>query len=215
MILQDPTDAIALCSGDTIDIGERTLPMSMVFRYDTERWNLRAPVAAFFGTDDLETLHEDARWNPHHPGQALPNHAITKNSWEAGRQLRDAVAETAAPLLRSLTFDFLTTLVGPIRSVQPLPMLRVNFHGARAILRFHRDVEYGQSPSTINIWLPVTKVYGSNSLCLESRPGKSDFTPIELDYGQALMFYGTEIWHGTLDNISGGTRISLDFRFSL
>jgi hypothetical protein len=29
------------------------------------------------------------------------------------------------------------------------------------------------------------------------------------------MFYGTELLHGTLDNMSGGTRITYDFRFSL
>ncbi|GAA0707426.1 hypothetical protein GCM10009105_06220 [Dokdonella soli] len=68
---------------------------------------------------------------------------------------------------------------------------------------------------SVNIWLPVTKVYGSNSMYVESAPGLSDFKPVELEYDEAFMFYGTEIVHGALDNLSGGTRISYDFRFSL
>lgn len=199
----------------TVAVAGRDLPLTFVFDYDTTRWDLRAIVADHFGTDALETLHLDSRWNPHDPGLALPSHVVTRNSWDASKALRTAVAERSAPVLKSLIYDRVAQFVGPIRSHQDQAMLRVNFHGARAILRFHRDREYGQNPNTINIWLPVTAVHGSNSMYVESAPGLSDFVPVELEYGQALLFYGTEILHGTLDNVSGGTRISYDFRFSL
>ncbi|HWT13200.1 MAG TPA: StrG-like protein [Allosphingosinicella sp.] len=202
-------------SEETVDVAGRVLPMSSVFAYDTGRWDLRALVSEFFGTDDLENLHRDPRWNPHNPGLTLPSHVITRNSWDAGKALRDAVAERSAPLLKSLIFDHIADFAGAITSCQEVAMMRVNFHGSRAILRFHKDQEYGQRPNTINVWLPVTKVYGSNSMYVESYPGLSDFTPVELEYGQALIFYGTDLLHGTLDNVSGGTRITYDFRFSI
>lgn len=207
--------ALMPSSDATIDVGGRVLPMSSVFAYDVERWPLRPIVAAFFDTDALETLHDDPRWNPHATDLALPSHLVSKNSWAVSKVLRDAVVDAATPVLHALTASRIAEIAGPIRSIQPVPMMRVNFHGSRAILRFHRDVEYGQQPRTINIWLPITRVFGSNSMYVESRPGESDYRPVDLDYGQALMFYGTELSHGTLDNLSGGTRISFDFRFSV
>lgn len=202
-------------SQETVEVAGLSLPNSLVFRYDTERWNFRSIVGEYFGTDDLENLHGDPKWNPPKAGLSMPNHVITKNSWNVSKDLRSAVIDRSAPLLKSLIYDLVSTFVGPIRSHQELAMMRVNFHGSRAILRFHKDQEYGQKPNSINIWLPVTKVYGTNSMYLESSPGLSDFTPVELDYGQALMFYGTDLLHGTLDNLSGGTRITYDFRFSI
>lgn len=202
-------------SEETIAVAGHDLPLSSIFAYDSELWNLRAIVSEFFGTDALESLHCDPRWNPRDEGLSLPHHFITRNSWDAGKALREAVIERSMPIIKSLVFDHIASFVGPIRSCQPLAMMRVNFHGSRAILRFHRDQEYGQQPNTINVWLPVTRVYGGNSMYVESAPGLSDFKPVELEYGEALMFYGTEMVHGTLDNLSGGTRISYDFRFSL
>ena len=200
---------------EAIEVAGKLLPRSFVFEYDTRRWDPRALVSEFFGTDDLENLHLDPRWNPHQPDLILPSYVVTRNSWDVGKAMRDAVASRSAPVLKSLIHDRIAEFVGDVRSHQELAMMRINFHGARSILRFHSDREYGQRPGTINIWLPVTSVYGSNSMYVESAPGLSDFAPVELEYGQALMFYGTEMLHGTLDNVSGGTRISYDFRISV
>jgi hypothetical protein len=199
----------------TARVAERELPLSSIFAYDTSRWDLRAIVAEFFGTDALEALHLDPRWNPQDAGLKLPHHFVTRNSWEVSKALRESVIERSMPVIQSLVFDHIAAFAGPIRSCQPLAMMRVNFHGSRAILRFHRDAEYGQRTNVMNVWLPVTRVYGGNSMYVESAPGLSDFKPLELEYGEAFMFYGTEMLHGTLDNLSGGTRISYDFRFSL
>lgn len=206
---------VRFCSPATVEVAGRALPLSSIFAYDTARWDLRSIVADFFGTDALETLHLDPRWNPRDADLALPHHFVTRNSWDVSKALREAVTERSMALIHSLVFDHIAGFVGPIRSLQPEAMMRVNFHGSRAILRFHRDEEYGQRPNLVNIWLPVTRTHGSNSMYVESAPGLSDFKPVELEYGEGFMFYGTEMVHGTLDNLSGGTRISYDFRFSL
>ncbi|WP_205412609.1 hypothetical protein [Janthinobacterium lividum] len=201
-------------SEEMIEVAGCAVPLSSIFAYDVARWNLRALVEEFFDTDALETLHLDSRWNPQDSGHKLPNHFVTRNCWNVSKALREAVIDHSMPIIQSLVFDHIAAFAGPIRSCQPEAMMRVNFHGSRAILRFHRDVEYGQRPNVVNIWLPVTRVFGSNSMYVESAPGLCDFKPVELEYGEAFMFYGTEMVHGTLDNQSGGTRISYDFRFS-
>ena len=51
------------------------------------------------------------------------------------------------------------------------------------------------SPFTLTLTLtltqvPLTHVYGSNSLWVESAPGLADFQPVEACCGQVLHFYG-------------------------
>jgi hypothetical protein len=38
--------------------------------------------------------------------------------------------------------------------------------------------------SEINFWVPLTRVWGANSLQAESQPGRGDFHPFEMDYGE-------------------------------
>ena len=38
----------------------------------------------------------------------------------------------------------------------------------------------GYQNAEINYWIPLTNVYGGNTLWLESRPGKGDFAPVIL-----------------------------------
>ena len=66
--------------------------------------------------------------------------------------------------------------------------------------------------SEINVWLPLTRVYGANTLWAESVPGKGDFRPFDLAYGQAAVFYGNRCRHYTMANTTPTTRVSVDFR---
>jgi hypothetical protein len=79
---------------------------------------------------------------------------------------------------------------------------------------FHRDADYGVPPNAVNLWLPVTKVFGANSLWIGGRDQRGqDATPIDLEIGQALFFNGSQRWHGSVWNTTGHTRVSFDWRF--
>lgn len=52
----------------------------------------------------------------------------------------------------------------------------------------HCDADYHHPPAEVNWWIPLTPVHGSNSLVTESRPGRGDFNPVEMKYGQALRW---------------------------
>ena len=64
----------------------------------------------------------------------------------------------------------------------------------------------------MNIWVPLTKVWGDNSLWVESEIGAKDFTPITMRPGQALIFDGVNLGHGSKINTTISSRISFDFR---
>ena len=42
--------------------------------------------------------------------------------------------------------------------------------------------------------------------------GVGDFEPVELAYGQALRFWGNQVRHHTVPNVTDATRVSLDLR---
>ncbi len=50
---------------------------------------------------------------------------------------------------------------------------------------------------------------------VESEYGLRDFRPVEIRYGYALVFDGGALEHGTVDNETDSTLVSLDFRFSI
>lgn len=76
----------------------------------------------------------------------------------------------------------------------------------------HADSDYHHPPAEVNWWLPLTPVWGANTLHIESEPGKGDFTPAQLDYGQVLRFYGNLCQHHTVANTTERTRVSFDLR---
>ena len=76
----------------------------------------------------------------------------------------------------------------------------------------HCDADYFHQPHEINYWLPCTPTFGSNTLHVESAPGRADYRPMELQVGELLRFFGHQCDHFSLPNESGVTRLSLDFR---
>lgn len=79
----------------------------------------------------------------------------------------------------------------------------------------HCDITYGFSQATLNVWLPLTTVSGTNSLVVESACGLEDWHALNGDYGTAWLFHGALSNHFTPANTTATTRISIDFRVIL
>ena len=79
----------------------------------------------------------------------------------------------------------------------------------------HRDYDYFHQPAELNIWVPLTRVFGTNTLYSESVPKLGDFHPFELERGQAVLFWGNQCQHYTVANDSNWTRVSFDIRVVL
>jgi hypothetical protein len=76
----------------------------------------------------------------------------------------------------------------------------------------HADVAYGHHPCSINFYIPLTPIYGTASLFLESQPGVEDWHPIIANYGTVKQFNGGSCLHFTPRNTTSLTRVSLDVR---
>jgi len=113
---------------------------------------------------------------------------------------------------RAFVRAVIVPLVGERVACQCPPTLRFQLPSGRALGHRHRDDQYeGHQQCEINFWLPLTRTYATNTLHVETAPGRGDFSPVELSPGQCLRFNGSECEHFTLPNLTADTRIFLDF----
>tara|TARA_R110000824_G_scaffold161868_1_gene337376 strand:- start:201 stop:890 length:690 start_codon:yes stop_codon:yes gene_type:complete len=79
---------------------------------------------------------------------------------------------------------------------------------------FHRDSDegYNHPISEINIYLPLTRAHGTNTIWSESETDKEDFSPMEAEVGEYYIWKGSKLSHGNKLNDTEETRVSFDFR---
>ncbi len=126
---------------------------------------------------------------------------------------------------------------------QSVPTFRFHFPNQKGYNwndRYHTDVMLGHPPYEINIWLPFTKTYQSNSMRITSYDDsmsilkscdydfeifaekvqydkefykilRNSSSPLEMEYGEYVMF-DPRCLHCTQHNITDDTRISMDIR---
>ena len=94
---------------------------------------------------------------------------------------------------------------------QSKPTLRIHIPENMAVGEFHRDRNYNHPIEEINFWVPITEAKNTNTIWIESDYDKKDFKPMNLDYGQYLIF-DSGLLHGNKLNSEKKTRVSFDFR---
>lgn len=95
---------------------------------------------------------------------------------------------------------------------QKWPTFRVMLPDNVAVGAFHNDAEFGHPDGEVNFIIPLTNSDKTASIWVESEEGKKDFKPIKLSVGWLARFNGNKLTHGNKVNITGRTRVSMDFR---
>ena len=96
---------------------------------------------------------------------------------------------------------------------QSFPSLRIQYFN-NVVVPPHYDSDHlaNHPLGEKNFILPITRMYGTNRMFIESEPGKEDFQGIELEYGDLLYFNGNKCTHYNEKNVEKDIRLSLDFR---
>lgn len=183
------------------------------FVYDTERFPFRRLITEIFDCESLEDIH-------HERSDLMPDLPLvfeTESKTPFHRTFYSAVNTEPSPLrdmYRTFIADVVTPIIGEPFVFQYQPSFRIHLPEDKAIHKWHSDgdAEHGHPPGEINFILPVTDSRGTAAVWAESEPGLGDFAPMELGYGQFLRFDGNRCRHGNQENLTGCTRISLDFR---
>jgi hypothetical protein len=122
-----------------------------------------------------------------------------------------------SPFLR-LYHRFVREIIAPFFggriSYSNRPKMRIHLAGTPSVSSWHRDVDVTHRLDQINVFLPFTPCFGTNTLWCESDYGAKDYRPIDLEPGEAFLFDGGCHEHGTVPNETNVTRCSFDFRFA-
>ena len=206
-----------------------------VLTFDTSKYPFAETVRAVLGIPDeraLDDVHSTTDWYTEKNGNRISSYQKVWNS-DRDRTGRSLTVFAYKPELgegRKLYSRFEEVYLAFIHEVvapglggghvqyQRAPTIRFmvpaeyNSFPDKPTTPLHNDMDYHHQPSELNFWLPLTHVWDTNTLWVESEPGLGDLHPLNLDYGQYCRFYGNQCRHRTFPNRTGKTRVSLDFR---
>ena len=150
-----------------------------------------------------------------HEGPLLPKRAGKNDPCTTSLNNRVRNSITFARALSAFVRNEVCPALGVSRvAYQRRPTMRVHLSGAKAMGKPHADglEPYNHQPGEVNVWVPLTKVWGSNSLTSERAPGLGDFHAFDAAPGEFVRFDGNRCWHYTTANDTARTRVSFDFR---
>ncbi len=103
-----------------------------------------------------------------------------------------------------------------IHIFQSFPSIRIQYMESVVIPPHYDSDHLSNHPiGEKNFLIPITKMCDTNSIYIESEPGKKDFKSIKLEYGEMFHFNGNKCTHYNEQNKENKLRISLDFRIIL
>lgn len=176
-----------------------------VLTYDEARYPFRQLVTAHFRRE-LTELHSGAPAVPRLQvgmDTQTPMHRHFYGGDDSG-----VFMETFLSVYRT----FMRDVFGAGLLYQAIPNFRVHLPGNVATGNFHRDSDFGHQKEELNILVALTPMHDENSVWVETERGKGDYTAARLSPGQALIFHGAVLSHGSLTNTTGVTRASFDAR---
>jgi hypothetical protein len=180
-----------------------------ILKFDTEAYNFQKLVQSLFDCD-LDNLDN------HEQKTNLTLGLDTKTEFHKVFYKR---IDDGWPEFMDTYHSFLKEVIHPMFEddaliYQKYPGIRFNRPGAKAVYKWHSDGDgdHKHPLGEINIFLPLTKCFGTNAMWYESVPGLGDWKPLVLEYGQFLFGYLNQCRHGNKVNDTEKTRVSFDFR---
>ena len=182
---------------------------AVVVEYDTGRYPFARILAAeVFQVARLDQMH--VAWR-----RRLGHDELTYADNLSLRRRMQRLPDDAT--FYKLYHAWITSVVAPRYggriSYSAHPKMRVHLAGTGSVSDFHTDAAVTGRTDQINCYLPFTDVHDTCTVWSESRYGTGDYAPLNLSYGQALLWDGGQLRHGTYPNLTSSTRVSCDFRF--
>ena len=180
-----------------------------IVSYDTNNYPFRQYVETLYKTTDLEHLH-------------------TRSTAYNKTDLRDVETDLhkqfyadihTNPQFKRLYCQFIRAIYDAIYPdedfmiYQSFPSIRFQFINNKTVPPHCDSDELGRHPlGERNFLIPITAMYNTNRLFIESEPGKKDYEGITLNPGELFVFDGNRCVHYNENNVEPTLRISLDFR---
>ena len=180
------------------------------FNYDVAKYNFVEKIKDLFSIANLDKIHSE--WD-NAQNYDLLDDVETDQLTVYHKHFYDNVKDTNWYELYNLfIFEIVKPLINEPFLYQRIPTFRVHQPNNLAVAAFHRDSEYSHSTYEKNFFLPLTKAFENNTIWVESEVDKKDFSPMDLEVGECMMWDGANLLHGNKTNDTGVARVSVDFR---
>ena len=181
--------------------------------YDAKFYPFKELLKDLYKVNKLEKLHLERSDLLSQEKLSFKNEASTKFHKIFYDKLNDNWSEFIN-LYENFIKNEITKLIDEPFAYQYLPSYRVQIPNEKAIHKWHfdSDDDHKHPDGEINFCIAITKMKDTTAIWAESSPGKKDFSPMEIEYGEFFNFNGNKCAHGNKINISDNVRISLDFR---
>ena len=185
-----------------------------IYNYDTNSNNFLQFFENLYTTNDLEQLHhKSVDFNELKYKENLLDDRETDLHSKFYKKIKsdNEFKELYCKFVKDIYQNFFPE--EKIMIFQSFPSVRLQFENSITVPPHCDSDELGCHPiGEKNFLVPITKMFNSNTLYIESEPGKKDYQPINLEYGNLLYFNGNKCIHYNERNKEGKLRISLDFR---
>ena len=193
----------------------------IVFEYDINSFNFYDIFKQYlskFGISNLENFHSECSQTllPDEivdvaNDQLLPVYKILYEIDQGYHLTNNSFPGKFLNTYKDFVHYLSSTIIQEDLVFQRKPTLRIHLPNNKAVGDFHKDREYNHPIEEINIWVPITSAFNTNTLWLESAFDKEDYSPMNMNFGQGLVF-DSGLSHGSVVNVENLTRLSFDFR---
>ena len=179
-----------------------------LFNYDTNIFNFKETVEKIMGVDQLDMIHEVFKFPEKLETMKDQNTILHDKFYE----------EMKKDEFNSLYKKFVRNFVSKLEMFkdeeilyQTFPSFRIHQPNNIAVGEYHKDSDFGHNTHELNFWLPFTDAWGTNTVWVGD-PNSNDHECMEVKYGEVANFDGANTLHGNKDNLTGKSRLSIDFR---
>jgi hypothetical protein len=186
--------------------------------YDTAAYDFQDVVRRIFGVEDLQQTH---LLRPP-VSEQITFDDDTKTWFHKTYYQSPVYPEMIALYDRFVREVILPRYSDSAYAVQVDPSFRIHLPNNTALgarlddvgesIGLHCDADYNHQPGEVNFILPLTPMFDTNSVYVESAPGKGDYHPANVPIGSVFCFYGNKCRHFNRRNDTGVSRLSIDFR---
>jgi len=181
------------------------------YSYDTEQFDFVNIVKKAFGIEDLSLVHTILDKQLEIPTDPSQDQQTTfhKIFYKVYEQEPSEFLEVYKKFVAHIASNYFT---GLNIIYQTKPTFRVQAPNNIAVAKWHKDKAYNHSSNEINIFLPLTRAFDTNTIWAESEEDKGDYAPMNAEVGEFYIWNGANLYHGNKQNETGLSRVSVDFR---
>lgn len=186
----------------------------LIKKYDTNLYKFSEIVSGVFGVNQLNKLHEERSDLLPKDKLVFENESKTDFHSEFYKKMNNHELNVLEKSFKSFIKNEVKPFFDEDILHQYMPSFRVHLPSDMAIHKWHydSDINHRHPEWEINFIIPLTDCEETQSFWVESVPGLKDFKPVNLKYGEFVIFDGNRCMHGNKENLTNDTRVSFDFR---